>query len=291
MHIRSRCHAVRRDDRGSSRIGDRRQRPTGGKYSCEAALVLALLALIGQLAAPAIFRWHHRPRPGIQGILLTEKSDTNTARRPYDSLLYLPPEYGTPRDAWPLVVYLHGSGPRGTDLEKVKYDGLPALLETEFDLPSLVLSPQCERDGIWQPQRVMATIDEACRRYKIDAGRVYLTGCSMGGYAAWSTAAAFPDRFLAIAPICGRSNIALASKLKGLSVWAFHGAKDTVIPLDESTTMVDAVRQAGGTAELTVYQEAGHDIGHRPFLEQRVIEWMLEVGQTSPDARDRLFDR
>ena len=101
----------------------------------------------------------------------------------------------------------------------------------------------------------------------------------MGGYGAWATAAAFPHTFEAIAPICGGGNAAAAAAFEGLPVWAFHGANNKVIPLAESTTMVDAIREAGGNAQLTVYEQAGHDIGHRPFLEQRVIEWMLEQGK------------
>ena len=118
-------------------------------------------------------------------------------------------------------------------------------------------------------------LDEIQSSYAIDADRVYLTGLSMGGFGTWSLACRYPDRFAAIAPICGGGQWYLANRLRHVPVWAFHGAKDPVVPPDLSKSMVDAVKRAGGSAKLTIYPEAGHDSWTAAYDNPDLYKWLL----------------
>ncbi|MEJ5258862.1 MAG: prolyl oligopeptidase family serine peptidase [Anaerohalosphaeraceae bacterium] len=193
-----------------------------------------------------------------------------------DYLLYLPPDYEQ-KDSWPLLVFLHGAGERGSDLNRVKAHGPAKLVEQGRDFPFVIVSPQCP-EGQWWPvlgREVLALIDEMLERYKIDPDRVYLTGLSMGGYGTWAIASAWPERFAAIAPICGGGRPFTAANLKKVPVWAFHGAKDPVVPLSESQQMVDAVNRAGGKAKLTIYPDAEHDSWTQTYDNPELYQWLL----------------
>jgi predicted peptidase len=110
----------------------------------------------------------------------------------------------------------------------------------------------------------------------VDPDRVYLTGLSMGGYGTWSLAAAHPERFAAIVPICGGGNPADAAKLASLPVWVFHGAKDPTVPLERSKEMVEAIKSAGGNPRFTIYPEAGHDSWTETYNNPELYQWLLE---------------
>ena len=192
-------------------------------------------------------------------------------------LLYLPKQYGQGEKAWPLMVFLHGAGERGSDLNKVKLHGPPKLIEQGKSLPFVIVSPQCPADNWWPNliETVMVLIDEIGEKYNIDQSRVYLTGLSMGGYGTWSIACTYPERFAAIAPICGGGITFIAKNLKDVPVWAFHGAKDQGVPLIESQRMVGAVEEAGGNAKLTVYPKAGHDCWTVTYDNPKLYDWLL----------------
>ncbi len=195
-----------------------------------------------------------------------------------DYLLYLPKDYSQGDKKWPLIVFLHGSGERGSDLNKVKAHGPPKLVEQGKDMPFIIVSPQCPR-GKWWPSRVetiMALIDEIAEKYDVDQSRIYLTGLSMGGYGTWSVACAHPERFAAIVPICGGGMTFIVHNLKDMPVWAFHGAKDPAVPLKESQRMVNAVNVSGGEAKLTVYPNAGHDSWTRTYDDPELYKWLLK---------------
>lgn len=194
-----------------------------------------------------------------------------------DYLLYLPKGYGQQDRKWPLMLFLHGAGERGSDLNLVKKHGPPKLVEAGQDLPFVIVSPQCPA-GQWWPEHVdmlSALSDDVQSRYAIDPNRVYLTGLSMGGYGTWVLACQQPERFAAIAPVCGGGQAFLADRLKNLPVWAFHGAKDPIVPLSESRQMVDAVNKAGGQAKLTVYPDAGHDCWTATYENPELYQWLL----------------
>ncbi len=195
-----------------------------------------------------------------------------------DYLLALPKGYGNDDRKWPLLVFLHGAGERGSDLDKVKVHGPAKLIEQGREMPFIVVSPQCP-EGQWWTHRVesvIALIDDVAEKHRVDPKRIYLTGLSMGGFGTWSIASTFPNRFAAIVPICGGGQPYLAGNLKTVPVWAFHGAKDSVVPLRESERMVNAVTSFGGEAKLTVYPNAEHDSWTETYNNPELYEWLLK---------------
>ena len=193
-------------------------------------------------------------------------------------LLFLPEDYGEQEKDWPLMLFLHGAGERGNDLQKVKVHGPPKIVEKQKDFPFIVVSPQCPGGDWWDEKLdVLANLlDDIVARYDVDTERIYLTGLSMGGYGTWALASKYPDRFAAIAPICGGGKRFMAYRLKDVPVWAFHGAKDSVVPLEESEEMVEAINARGGNAKLTIYPDAGHDSWTKSYDNQELYDWLLE---------------
>jgi len=202
-----------------------------------------------------------------------------------DYLLFLPEGYSDKADKqWPLILFLHGAGERGSDLNLLTKHGPPKLVKDRPDFPFIVVSPQCPAGGRWQPDVLIALLDEVMARHRVDPKRVYLTGLSMGGYGTWATGVRHPDRFAAIAPVCGggeRIDVLLGARekkeaLQSLPVWAFHGAKDTVVPIGESERMVDALKKAGvREVRLTVYPDATHDSWTETYANLNLFEWFL----------------
>lgn len=190
-------------------------------------------------------------------------------------LLFLPESYGKDDKQWPLIMFLHGSGESGSDLSLVKKHGPPKIVETKRDFPFIVVSPQSARRG-WNADVLAALLDEIILNYQVDRDRIYLTGLSMGGYGTWSLAAAYPERFAAIVPICGGGSTEDAPRLKDLPIWVFHGAKDEAVPLKRSEEMVEAIEAAGGKVKFTVYPEAGHDSWTAAYDDPELYAWLLQ---------------
>jgi len=182
----------------------------------------------------------------------------------------------TSRRKWPLLVFFHGRGERGTDLDQLKRHGLPRLLAEGKTLPFVVVAPQCTEDVYWWNYPALdAFVDDMIERYRIDATRVYLTGNSMGGFATWALAQYKPERYAAIAPICGGGDVRLAANLHDLPIWAFHGTKDEVIPASRTTEMIAAIRAAGGSPKLTLYRGVNHDSWTRTYGNPALYTWLL----------------
>ena len=201
-----------------------------------------------------------------------------------DYLLYLPKDYEK-KEAWPLLLFLHGAGERGNDLELVKRHGPPKLIEAGREFPFLVVSPQCPANRWWDTGALTMLLDELIARYRVDQDRIYVTGLSMGGYGTWSLASQTPERFAAIVPICGGGERYWARSMKQLPVWVFHGAKDAVVPLERSQEMVEALKKQGGNVKLTVYTDAGHDAWTETYNNPQLYEWLLE--QKRPAGRGK----
>ena len=154
-------------------------------------------------------------------------------------LLHLPKSYGEDKSKkWPLIVFLHGSGERGGDVNLVKVHGPPKLVEKDADFPFIVVSPQCPVDNRWTPQLLSKMLDDVLAKNSVDQDRIYLTGLSMGGAGTWDWAAAEPHRFAALVPICGGGGGRIAEKIKHIPTWVFHGAKDTGVSISSSLDMV-----------------------------------------------------
>lgn len=200
-------------------------------------------------------------------------------------LLYLPSDYEK-KDAWPLLLFLHGAGERGNDLELVKKHGPPKLIDAGKDFPMVVVSPQCPDDQWWEPVSLSALLDEITAKHRIDKERIYVTGLSMGGFGTWALAAHTPHRFAAVAPICGGGEPITARRIKQIPAWVFHGAKDEVVPLDRSEQMVKALQANGGNVKMTVYPEAGHDSWTATYDNPQFVEWLLaQKRDSSPGIR------
>lgn len=201
-------------------------------------------------------------------------------------LLFLPQGYQAKSEKrWPLILFLHGAGERGTNIWQVATHGPPKNVREHPDFPFIVVSPQCPEGQIWSNDIVIGLLDEIIRKYAVDTSRVYLTGLSMGGYGTWRIGLTNPERFAAIVPICGGGemiSVMLSSRdktraLQTLGVWAFHGGKDPVVPLDESQRMVDALKRAGvREVKFTVYPEAGHNSWTEAYNEPQLYQWLLE---------------
>lgn len=210
-------------------------------------------AVTGQTAG--IFRW--------------EKGEHNY-------LLYLPKTYPS-RNSWPMIVYLHGASLRGNNIEMVKRYGPPRMLMQNDHFPFIVLSPQCPPKQGWRVQDwLIPLIDQIAAKYKVDRSRIYLTGMSLGGGGSWYWAAQHPEKFAAIAPLCGYGNPATAEKLRDVPIWTFHGEKDRAVAISVTEAMVNAVRIAGGTVKFTRFSDAGHDIVNRVYQNEALYQWFLQ---------------
>lgn len=204
---------------------------------------------------------------------------TVTVTRRY--LLYLPKDYDVEQGRrWPLVLFLHGSGERGADVQLVATQGLPKLVEEGHDFPFLLVSPQCPERGWWTTEEnigaLAALLDEIERGYAVDPDRVYVTGLSMGGYGTWALATAYPRRFAAIVPICGGGDPSNVCALRHVPAWVFHGEDDKIVPPRQSLEMVDALRACGGNVRLTTYPGVGHDSWTRTYANPELYAWLLD---------------
>jgi predicted peptidase len=224
-----------------------------------------LLALIGACLVFLLVSW--------LGIGVRQRELQMKAEPGLRYLLYQPPGYSSDAQCWPLILFLHGGGERGYDIELVKTQGLPKLLERK-DFPFLVVSPQSDEGG-WDANALNALLDEVTARYHVDEERIYVTGLSMGGAGTWELASRFPQRFAAIAPICGYGDPELAKNLKHLAVWTFHGAKDKSVPISASEKRVEALKAIGAEVEFTVYPNAYHDAWTETYDNPRLYEWLL----------------
>ena len=200
----------------------------------------------------------------------------------------------------PIILFLHGSGERGSDGRLQTTVGLgPAVLRRAADFPAIVVMPQAPADSVWSgpPARAaMVALDEALAEFGGDAERVYLTGISMGGYGTWELALAHPTRFAALVPICGGlqpiaalPSIAVravanlpgdiyanaAARLAAIPVWIFHGSADRSVPVAESRAMAAALAKAGAKGQYTEYLGVGHNSWDAAYADPGLWTWLF----------------
>jgi predicted peptidase len=197
-----------------------------------------------------------------------------------DYLLHLPAGYDEDRQqAWPLILFLHGAGERGDDVERVATHGPPKLIAAGKDIPAVVVSPQCPANQWWTDhlEALTALLDQTARRYRVDPDRVYVTGLSMGGYGTWALLARDTQRrFAAAIPICGGGNRMGLLRAVDLPIWAFHGEADEVVPLDETTRLVESLQKRGAkNVKLTTYPGVEHDSWTQTYDDPAVWEWLF----------------
>jgi predicted peptidase len=200
-------------------------------------------------------------------------------------LCYLPRGYEDDGRPWPLLLFLHGMGERGRDLVPVTRHGPPKLVQAGKDLPFVLVSPQCPPDRYWETEQVIAVLDDAMERWRIDVDRVYLTGLSMGGYGTWRVGSECPERFAALAPVCGGGPVEWALGVRSLPVWVFHGALDETVPISESETMVAALKEKGADVTFTVYPDTGHDAWTETYANPDLYAWFLSHRRRAGCAR------
>ncbi len=244
----------------------------------EYALIVSIFTLLLQVFGPPLLDWWQLPRPGRVGIdwVPPEFYEGNPARAISPRYVCSLPRDYTKADTWPVVVYLHGSGERGNNPETLVHRAqfLSASIPQKF--PAIVLVPQCTSQGSWHPGDVKDFVETACHRYRIDRDRIYLVGSSMGGNGTWAAAAGYPELFAAIVPICGGHDAKDSSALVEMPIWAFHGAKDEVVSVEQTVDMVEAIRAAGGSPKLSIYAEAGHEILRQSYATQELWQWLFE---------------
>jgi predicted peptidase len=204
-----------------------------------------------------------------------------------DYLLFLPQGYsatGTKR--WPLILFLHGAGERGTNVWRAATHGPTKFIEKSQDFPFILVTPLCPDGQKWSDAVLLGLLDEVIAKNSVDTDRIYITGLSMGGYGTWSLAATYPERFAAAAPICGGEGaigavLSLKDPVKGpalrrLPIRAFHGAKDDVVPVGESERMVNFLKKSGvKDIRLTIYPEATHNSWTQTYDNPALYKWFL----------------
>jgi predicted peptidase len=247
-------------------------------------LILVLFA-----ASLGVARAQQKPQDQVLTAHEFHQKVKTTLDCPY--LLFLPKDYAAQKSQkWPLLLFLHGAGECGTNVWRADIHGPAKYVASHPDFPFILLTPLCPSNQVWSTQVLTGLLDETIRKYRVDPNRVYLTGLSQGGFGTWELAMACPERFAAIIPIAGGGNdlpILLAhlgyaspvrtAALKGLSVWAFHGAKDTVVLPEESKRMIAALQQLGvAEAKITIYPDATHNSWERTYNNPEIYDWLLQ---------------
>lgn len=195
-------------------------------------------------------------------------------------VVFVPHEYKGDKE-FPVILFLHGSGSTGEDGEKQAKNGIgKAIRDKNEKFPFIVVMPQAKTKG-WKAQgdngkRALAILDEVQAAYKTDRKRVYLTGLSMGGFGTWSFAATYPQRWAAIAPICGGGDPKTAPMFKDLPCWCFHGDADPTVSVEASRAMIKALKEAGGNPKYSEYPGVNHNSWDRAYADPELYAWFLK---------------
>jgi predicted peptidase len=237
----------------------------------------------------------------ITGLAMTARAaDTGFLDKSYESpdgktfqyVLFVPHDYkkGTPT---PTILFLHGAGetkpkegsqPKGKPKMPVEVGIGTAIKKREKSFPFITIIPQAPVRG-WQAggdsaKMALGILADVEKNYSVDPKRTYLTGLSMGGFGTWSLAAAMPDKWAAIVPICGgvrgNSQKEVAEKIKDIPTWVFHGGSDPTVPVTQSKDMVAALEKAGGHPKYTEYPGVGHNSWDKAYDTDDLYKWLLE---------------
>jgi predicted peptidase len=177
----------------------------------------------------------------------------------------------------PLIVFLHGSGERGNNLELVKAHS-PFTYKNLIKENVAILAPQCPANSWWDTETLYQLIREIQAKYKIDTSRIYLTGLSMGGWGTWKLAMEHPEMFAAIAPVCAPSDRVMeanAEQFKNIPIRIFHGGNDDIVSPINSINMYQAVKKVNPTASLTIFPDDNHNSWDSTYSDPKFYEWML----------------
>ena len=198
-------------------------------------------------------------------------------------LLYLPNDYQRNKQDYPLVLFLHGKGERGDDLEKIKIHGIPKRVDEGIRFPFICIAPQCPDEGYWdRPEYVSSLISllkEVENNYRVDSKRIYGTGLSMGGLGTLAIALKNPTLFSAIIPVCGGAKMENIQRLSQLPIWLFHGDRDDVHPVNNSIIIFQALSSVNDQVFLTVYGGVDHDSWTQTYESHDIYNWMLNYSK------------
>lgn len=236
-------------------------------------MAIAALASIAAAKAPSV------PLPP-EGVQTPQPAPVGG----YPYLVFVPKGYGTDTtQKWPLVIFLHGSGERGTDIDVVRKNGPPKVIAQHSGSPFILVSPQLEIGGDgsrWDTAKLDALLADLRKRYRIDSTRIYLTGLSLGGYATWDWALKRPDLFAAIAPVAANSENQAADPcvLKDMPIWAFHGDQDDVVDPLQGFAIVRAIDACKGSVrpKMTIYPQTTHGSWEPAYDDPALWRWLLE---------------
>ena len=195
----------------------------------------------------------------------------------FNYVKYLPKDYDETKK-YPLVFFLHGAGERGEDLDVACRHGyMKHVRESGAEYPFIFVAPQCPDGKYWAcyTESLLAFLDYVCESLPVDLDRVYLTGLSMGGTGTWMLAMAAPERFAAIAPICGSGIYWYGGILRDIPVMVYHGDCDETVPIHDSMEMVRSVNKRGGNAQIKVLYGVGHDAWEQAYEGDALYTWLL----------------
>lgn len=193
--------------------------------------------------------------------------------------LYYPENYESEsQKEFPILLFLHGGGDSGDSLASIKRSGPPKMIVDGKQFPFLILAPQNPNPKKWWNTRaVNQLLDSIVENNRIDEKRIYLTGLSRGGGAAWEMAVQYPEKFAAMAVVCGMTPLPYAAWIdKNMPIWVFHGEDDESIPISESVTMVDRLKGMGYNVEFTRYPGVGHNSWIKAYKTEELYDWFME---------------
>lgn len=193
---------------------------------------------------------------------------------------------------YPTLLHLHGAGFRYSSREKLERSAFfTNTAEHVNDLGIITVSPICSEDTWFN---LMGELHELLRTLSelpyVDNDRIYIMGCSMGGYGTWILAMCYPEYFAAMVPICGGGMSWNIARYKNIPIWAHHGALDDVVPLNESEKMVEAAKKAGCDVRFTVYPDILHASWIPVYRSREVFEWLLSKKRSSTETKALQYD-
>ena len=193
--------------------------------------------------------------------------------------VYLPENYNDASTTFPLVLFLHGVGERGDDIDLVETHGLPKVMKNGKTFPFITIAPQCPNQEWWSRAEMVKClvylVKKIIKMYNVDNRRVYVTGLSMGGYGTIALANERPDLFAAALPVCGGADFSDYSNLKSLPIWFFHGSEDDEHPASYSEKIYNALKDQNKDVKLTIYDGVGHNSWDLTYDNQEIYDWLL----------------
>ena len=197
----------------------------------------------------------------------------------FEYLMYLPDDYYNEEKKYPLMLFLHGAGERGDNVDLIKKHGIPKRIEEGENFPFITIAPQC-RDGIWWSNTESINILKKLMQHlildlKVDKKRVYGTGLSMGGFGIFELALSAPSLFTALVPVCGGTITNDLQNLEKTPIWMFHGEEDDVIPKESSLLIYKYLKEKNKNILLTIYPNTMHDSWTETYENKEIYDWLL----------------